>query len=68
MRDMQCNVEFGYQLNICSKDRGKPRKTLIGLAGRTTFRKRSNFWYLNTRVLTAVPSALLLYFLNISTD
>jgi hypothetical protein len=28
---MQCNVEFGYQLNICSKDRGKPRKTLIEL-------------------------------------
>jgi hypothetical protein len=22
MRGMQCNVELGYQLNICSKDRG----------------------------------------------
>jgi hypothetical protein len=29
MRGMQCNVEFGYQLSICSKDRGKPRKTLV---------------------------------------
>jgi hypothetical protein len=32
MRGMQCNVEFGYQLRICSKDRGKPRKILIELA------------------------------------
>jgi hypothetical protein len=26
MRGMQCNVDFWYQLSICSKDRGKPRK------------------------------------------
>jgi hypothetical protein len=31
MRGMQCKVEFGYQLSICSKDRGKPRKTLTEL-------------------------------------
>jgi hypothetical protein len=29
MRGMQCNVEIGYQLSICSKDLGKPRKALI---------------------------------------
>jgi hypothetical protein len=43
MRGMQCNVEFGYQLSICSKDRGKPRKTLVELAGRRTFRMRADF-------------------------
>jgi hypothetical protein len=42
MRGMQCNVEFGYQLNICSKDRGKSRKTLIELVGRRTFRMRTD--------------------------
>jgi hypothetical protein len=29
---MGCNVEFGYQDNICSKGRGKPRKTLTELS------------------------------------
>jgi hypothetical protein len=28
-RDIQGNVEFGYQLSIYSKDRGKARKNLI---------------------------------------
>jgi hypothetical protein len=30
MRSMQCNVEFGYQLNICSgtkENHGKPRSS-----------------------------------------
>jgi hypothetical protein len=31
MRGMQCNVEFGYQLSICSKDRGKPFEAEAGL-------------------------------------
>jgi hypothetical protein len=28
-RDIQGNVEFGYQLSICSKDRRKARKNFI---------------------------------------
>jgi hypothetical protein len=43
MRGMQCNVEFGYQLRLRSKDLGKLRKTLIELAGLRTFRMRTDF-------------------------
>jgi hypothetical protein len=43
MRGVEFNVEFGYQLSICSKDRGKPRKTLIELAGRRIFPMRTDF-------------------------
>jgi hypothetical protein len=35
MRSMQFNLEFGYQLSICSKDREELRKTLTKLAGLT---------------------------------
>jgi hypothetical protein len=38
MGGMQCNVEFGYQLSICSGTKEKPRKTLVELVGRRTFR------------------------------
>jgi hypothetical protein len=58
MRGMQCNVEFGYQLSICSKDRVKPCKTLIELAGRRTFRMHTDFYpavrHLNTRALKRI--------------
>jgi hypothetical protein len=41
-------------------DRGKPRKTLIELAGRRTFRMRTEFQpavrHLNTQALTVVPN------------
>jgi hypothetical protein len=36
MRGMQFNVEFVYQLSICSKDREKSRKILIELVGRSS--------------------------------
>jgi hypothetical protein len=31
MRGIQFNLEFGYQLSICSKDRGKLLKTSVEL-------------------------------------
>jgi hypothetical protein len=68
MRGMQCNVEFVYQLSICPKNRGKPRKNLIELAGRRTFRMRCDFYpavqHLNTRDLTAVPVCAVAVFLK----
>jgi hypothetical protein len=48
------------------QDRGKPRKTLIDLAGRRTFRMRTDFQpavrHLNTRALTVVPSCAVALF------
>jgi hypothetical protein len=38
MGSMQCNVEFGVPTQHLLWDQGKPQKTLIGLAGRRTFR------------------------------
>jgi len=37
MRSVQCNVEFGYQLRICSRT-GKTTENVRWLAGRRTFR------------------------------
>jgi hypothetical protein len=39
----RCNVEFAYQPSICSRTDAKPRKTLIELAGRRTFRIQTDF-------------------------
>jgi hypothetical protein len=53
---MQCNVEFVYQLSICSKDRGKPRKTLIELALKPKTERKSIFMLEGSQDTPARPS------------
>jgi hypothetical protein len=43
MRSMQYNVEFWVPTQHLLKDQGKPRKTVIKLAGRRTFRMQTVF-------------------------
>jgi hypothetical protein len=43
MGSMQCNVEFVYQLNICSGTKENHGKSLTEFAGRRTFPMKTDF-------------------------